>query len=58
MPIIRVGRPSITKTTDSVAKLSEYGVVSKPSTAPTYPVTVAQVNGKGYYEILVVGDGD
>lgn len=58
MPIIRVVRPSITKTTDSVAKLSAYGVVSKPNTAPTYPITVASVSGKGRYEILVVGNGD
>ena len=58
MPILRVMRPSIIKTTDSVAKLSAYGVVSKPNTAPTYPITVAQVNGKGRYEILVVGNGD
>lgn len=58
MPVVRVVRPSITKTTDSVAKLSAYGVVSKPSAEPTYPVTVAQVNGKGRYEILVAGNGD
>ncbi len=46
MPVIRVARPSIKKTTDYVAKMSSYGVVSKPDTAPTYPITVAQVNGK------------
>lgn len=58
MPVIRLVRPSITKTTDTVAKLSAYGVVSKPNADPRYPVTVASVSGEGRYSILVVGDGD
>lgn len=57
MPVVRI-RPTLTKTTETTAKLSAYGVVNKPTTAPTYPITVAQVNGKGRYEILVVGNGD
>ena len=60
MPVIRVAKPSIKKTTDKVAKMSAYGVVYKPEpyAEPEYPVTVASVSGKGRYSILVVGDGD
>ena len=58
MPVIRVAKPSIKKTTDKVAKMSAYGVVHKPDTEPEYPLTVASVSGKGRYSILVVGDGD
>ncbi|MEM4439213.1 MAG: hypothetical protein QW680_11375 [Pyrobaculum sp.] len=58
MPVIRVVSPSITKTTDTVAKMSAYGVVSRPDTEPRYPVTVTSLSGKGRYSILVVGDGD
>jgi len=35
-----------------------YGAVSKPTAAPTYPVQIANVMGKGKYRVVVAGDGD
>lgn len=58
MPVVTVTRPTLSKTTETVEKPAAYGVYTKPSTAPTYPVTLANVNGKGRYEVIVVGDGD
>jgi hypothetical protein len=58
MVVIRITRPSVSTTTDKAVKPAAYGYVSKPSTAPTYPVQVANVSGKGSYRIIIAGDGD
>lgn len=57
MPIIRF-RPTLTKSTDLATKPAAYGVYTKPTSPPTYPVVLADVSGKGSYRVLVVGDGD
>ena len=58
MVVVRIGKPSVSTTTDKAMKPAAYGFVAKPATAPTYPITVASVNGKGRYRILIAGDGD
>jgi len=58
MVVVKISKPAISTTTDKAMKPEAYGFASKPSTAPTYPVTVAQVSGKGKYRIVIVGDGD
>ena len=58
MVVVRIGKPAITTTTDKAEKPAAYGQATKPSAAPTYPVTVAQVSGKGKYRVVVAGDGD
>jgi len=58
MVVVKISKPTVTTTTDKAEKPAAYGSGSKPTTAPTYPVTVAQVSGKGKYRVIVVGDGD
>ena len=58
MVVVRIGRPSVSATTDKGMKPAAYGYASKPSTAPTYPVQVASISGKGRYRIIIAGDGD
>jgi len=60
MVVVRISKPtaSISTTTDKAAKPAAYGFTAKPSTAPTYPVQVASVSGKGRYRIMIAGDGD
>jgi len=58
MVVVRISRPSIVTTTDKAEKPAAYGYGAKPAAAPTYPVTVAQVSGKGKYRVVVAGDGD
>jgi len=58
MVIVRISKPSVSVTTDKAVKPAAYGYVSKPSTAPTYPVQVASIDGKGRYRVVIVGDGD
>jgi len=58
MVVVRIGRPAVTTTTDKAEKPAAYGYGAKPATAPTYPVTVAQVSGKGKYRVVLAGDGD
>ena len=58
MVIVRVAKPAITTTSDRAMKPAAYGSGSKPSIEPTYPITLADVTGKGKYRILIVGDGD
>jgi len=58
MVVVRIGKPAVTTTTDKAEKPVAYGYVAKPSAAPTYPITVASVSGKGKYRIILVGDGD
>ena len=58
MVVVRIGKPSVSTTTDKAMKPAAYGYASKPATAPAYPVQVASVSGKGRYRILIAGDGD
>jgi len=58
MVVVRISRPSIVTTTDKAEKPAAYGYGAKPAAAPTYPVTVAQVSGKGKYRVVIAGDGD
>jgi hypothetical protein len=58
MVVVRIGRPAVVVDRDKAMKPAAYGFASKPSTAPQYPVIVANVQGKGRYKILVAGDGD
>jgi hypothetical protein len=58
MVVVRISKPTISTTTDKAMKPAAYGYASKPSTAPTYPVQVASVSGKGRYRIVIAGDGD
>jgi len=58
MVVVRIGKPAVTATTDKAEKPVAYGQAAKPATAPTYPVTVASVNGKGKYRVVLAGDGD
>jgi hypothetical protein len=58
MVVVRITRPSVSATTDKAMKPAAYGYASKPSTAPTYPVQVASVSGKGMYRVVLTGDGD
>ena len=58
MVVVRIGKPAVTATTDKAKKPAAYGVGTKPSAAPTYPITVTSVNGKGKYRIVIAGDGD
>jgi len=58
MVVVRITRPSVSTTTDKAMKPAIYGFIAKPSTAPTYPVQVANVSGKGRYRIIIAGDGD
>jgi hypothetical protein len=58
MVVVRITRPSVSATTDKAVKPMAYGYASKPSTAPAYPVQVANVSGKGRYRIIIAGDGD
>jgi hypothetical protein len=58
MVVVRFGRPVIEVTRDRGMKSAAYGFASKPSTAPTYPIQVASVTGKGRYKLLIAGDGD
>jgi hypothetical protein len=58
MVVVRITRPSVSTTTDKAMKPAAYGFTAKPSTAPTYPVQVASISGKGRYRILIAGDGD
>ena len=57
MVVVRV-KPILSVTSDKGMKPVAYGYVSKPSAAPTYPITVAQISGKGKYRVMIVGDGD
>jgi hypothetical protein len=56
MPVIKVGKP--VAVTDTGVKIAARGDVAKPATAPTYPVTVADIKGSGVAVIEWVGDGD
>ena len=58
MVVVRITKPSVSATTDKAVKPAAYGFTAKPSTAPTYPVTVASISGRGRYRILIAGDGD
>jgi len=58
MVVVRITKPSVSATTDKAMKPAAYGFTAKPSTAPTYPIQVANVSGKGHYRITIVGDGD
>ena len=58
MVVVRISRPTISTTADKAVKPAAYGYTSKPSAAPTYPVTVTNVNGKGRYRVVLAGDGD
>jgi hypothetical protein len=58
MVVVRIGRPAVTTTTDKAEKPAAYGYGARPATAPTYPVTVAQVSGKGKYRVVLAGNGD
>jgi len=58
MVVVRIGKPSVSVTADKAVKPVAYGYRYKPSTAPTYPVQVASVSGKGRYKVTIVGDGD
>jgi hypothetical protein len=44
--------------TDTATKLAARGDVAKPTTAPTYPINVANISGKGVAIIYWIGDGD
>ncbi len=56
MPVIKIAKPSAI--TDTGTKIAARGDVTKPATAPTYPITVANVSGSGVVLIDWVGDGD
>jgi hypothetical protein len=58
MVVIRIVRPTVSTTTDKAEKPAAYGQAAKPATAPTYPVAVADVSGKGKYRVVLAGDGD
>jgi len=58
MVVVRIVRPTVSTTTDKAEKPVAYGQATKPATAPTYPVTVADVSGKGKYRVVLAGDGD
>jgi len=58
MVVVRITKPSVSTTTDKAVKPAAYGFTAKPATAPTYPVQVANVSGKGHYRIIIAGDGD
>ena len=58
MVVVRIGTSAITATTDRGVKPATYGYVARPSVAPTYPILVANVSGRGRYRILIGGDGD
>jgi hypothetical protein len=58
MVVVRFSRPTVVVNRDKAVKPEAYGFASKPSTEPTYPITVASVAGKGRYRVLVAGDGD
>jgi hypothetical protein len=56
MPVIKVTKP--VAVTGTATKLAARGDVAKPTTAPTYPVVIANISGKGVATIYWVGDGD
>jgi hypothetical protein len=41
MVVVKVGRPTVTTTTDKAVKSAAYGFAAKPYIAPTYPVVIA-----------------
>ena len=55
MVVVRISKPVVTTATDKAEKPAAYGYGAKPTAAPTYPVTVAQVSGKGKYRVVLTG---
>ena len=58
MVIVRVAKPAIITTSDKAMKPVAYGSGPRPPTEPVYPLTLAEVTGRGRYRILIAGDGN
>jgi hypothetical protein len=58
MVVVRFRRPTLVVEKDKGMKPAAYGHADKPFSEPSYPITVANVQGKGRYRLLIAGDGD